>query len=432
MGSVFRAKYKYKGSERQTETWYIAYADSNGKWIRKRAGVTKEQAKDALRKAEMDVLNEKNGLPTFSTSVTKLADLLNGYIEARRQRTRGDYPKQVRKDLGRLFTFCRVQFLKQLTPALVEKYISHCMDGGLAAATANRTLTRLKAMLNWAVRTQVIPYNPILGVQRAQGEKRRIRRALSEDEISRLLLAALEGPQRRGLRRYQNRPRKDGSFKPADIPTEVYEQWIDEGRNNVLAYRIMIETGLRLNEARSLTWDDLDLHAGNLTTRPHWEGNKNGKQETLPIAPGLLNELRIWRDDHPGAENLPVVKLSSRALRCFNEDLLKAGIAKRVRVPDAKGKMKWRIEKRDASGRVVDLHALRHTFGTRLGRMPGIDPKSVQTLMRHSDPRLTFGVYVHSDKARLSAAVALLPSITVAPTQRHTSKGEPGSSKSTG
>ena len=73
---------------------------------------------------------------------------------------------------------------------------------------------------------------------------------------------------------------------------------------------------------------------------------------------------------------------------------------------------KWKIDKRDAAGRVLDLHALRHTFGTRLGRMPGVDPKSVQTLMRHSDPRLTFGIYVHSDKARLQAAVAALPSLT--------------------
>ena len=31
--------------------------------------------------------------------------------------------------------------------------------------------------------------------------------------------------------------------------------------------------------------------------------------------------------------------------------------------------------------------------------------------MRHSDPRLTFGVYVHSDKARLKAAVEALPGL---------------------
>jgi hypothetical protein len=38
-----------------------------------------------------------------------------------------------------------------------------------------------------------------------------------------------------------------------------------------------------------------------------------------------------------------------------------------------------------------------NTLCTTLGRMPGVDPKSVQTLMRHSDPRMTFGAYVYSD-----------------------------------
>jgi len=33
-----------------------------------------------------------------------------------------------------------------------------------------------------------------------------------------------------------------------------------------------------------------------------------------------------------------------------------------------------------------------------------VDPTSVQTLMCHSDPLMTFGVYVHSDKSRLVAA----------------------------
>ena len=190
---------------------------------------------------------------------------------------------------------------------------------------------------------------------------------------------------------------KDGTYKALDIPLEVQAKWADEGRNNVLAYRILVETGLRKSEARSLTWADIDLEAGTLTTRPQWEGNKNGKEETLPLTPGLLDVLRSWRVAHTGPVTEPVVKISDRLLRCFNEDIVAA-----------------QITKKDSAGRVVDLHSLRHTFGTRLGRTPGVDPKSVQTFMRHSDPRMTFGVYVHSDKDRLKAVAALLPSIEIA------------------
>jgi site-specific recombinase XerD len=61
---------------------------------------------------------------------------------------------------------------------------------------------------------------------------------------------------------------------------------------------------------------------------------------------------------------------------------------------------------------VFDLHAPRHTFGTRL-IAAGADIKTVQALMRHSTPVLTLGIYVHSDRARLRQAVEQLPAIEV-------------------
>jgi site-specific recombinase XerD len=62
------------------------------------------------------------------------------------------------------------------------------------------------------------------------------------------------------------------------------------------------------------------------------------------------------------------------------------------------------------AGSTVDLHALRHTYGTRLVAS-GVDIKTVQTLMRHSSPILTLGIYVHADKNRLRQAVEKLPAI---------------------
>ena len=54
--------------EKQTEAWYIEYGDASVRWMRRKAGITREQAQDALRKAESDVLNEKNGLPVHKAS----------------------------------------------------------------------------------------------------------------------------------------------------------------------------------------------------------------------------------------------------------------------------------------------------------------------------------------------------------------------------
>ncbi|GMV83684.1 MAG: hypothetical protein AMXMBFR7_48680 [Planctomycetota bacterium] len=73
---MFKPKYAWTKAdgtrvEKITEAWYIEYTDATGRWIRRKAGITKEQAQDALRKAEADVLAEKNGLPT-----QRLGDML--------------------------------------------------------------------------------------------------------------------------------------------------------------------------------------------------------------------------------------------------------------------------------------------------------------------------------------------------------------------
>jgi integrase len=80
-------------------------------------------------------------------------------------------------------------------------------------------------------------------------------------------------------------------------------------------------------------------------------------------------------------------------LRGFNLDLKAAG-----------------IPKRDAQGRTVDVHCLRHTFVTLLARN-GVSPSVAQKLMRHSDIRLTMNTYTHLELADTAGAVAALPTV---------------------
>jgi len=65
MGRVYQPKYAWtngKGEriERTTKAWYIEYFH-NGRTIRRKAGITKDQARDALRKVDSDILAERNG-----------------------------------------------------------------------------------------------------------------------------------------------------------------------------------------------------------------------------------------------------------------------------------------------------------------------------------------------------------------------------------
>ena len=55
----------------------------------------------------------------------------------------------------------------------------------------------------------------------------------------------------------------------------------------------------------------------------------------------------------------------------------------------------------DATGRVVDMHSLRHGYIQTLCQS-GVPLKTLQGLARHADPKTTFNIYVHvteSDKA---------------------------------
>jgi hypothetical protein len=79
--------------------------------------------------------------------------------------------------------------------------------------------------------------------------------------------------------------------------------------------------------------------------------------------------------------------------KVFSRDLAAAGIAKR-----------------DARGRVVDVHALRHTFGTHLCRA-GVPLRTAQAAMRHSDPKLTANVYTDPQLLDVAGAISHLPDL---------------------
>jgi hypothetical protein len=58
--------------------------------------------------------------------------------------------------------------------------------------------------------------------------------------------------------------------------------------------------------------------------------------------------------------------------------------------------------------RYLDFHALRASFISALAEA-GIGPKELQELARHSDPRLTLGVYTQTTPKQLAGAVGKLP-----------------------
>src|SRR5207248_519296 len=70
------------------------------------------------------------------------------------------------------------------------------------------------------------------------------------------------------------------------------------------------------------------------------------------------------------------------------------------------------IPKRDEWGRTIDVHALRHSHASHLSAV-GVAPRVAQASMRHSDLKLTMGVYTDETLLRVRDAQAALPALPV-------------------
>src|SRR5262245_59183062 len=91
--------------------------------------------------------------------------------------------------------------------------------------------------------------------------------------------------------------------------------------------------------------------------------------------------------------DMPVFDVPSRLVKILNRDLRLAG-----------------IPKRDDRGRTLDVHALRHTFGTLLSK-GGVAPRTAQAAMRHSDIKLTMNVYTDPKLLDVRGALDALPAL---------------------
>jgi integrase len=76
------------------------------------------------------------------------------------------------------------------------------------------------------------------------------------------------------------------------------------------------------------------------------------------------------------------------------------------------------IVKRDERNRVVDVHALRVTFGTYLSAA-GVPLRTAQAALRHSKPELTANIYTDPKLLDIAGAINALPALALPPKDVH-------------
>ena len=425
-----------------SEAWYARYNDADGIDRRVSTGCRDE---NAARKVLSDILADVEkitaGIITPNEAATArhaerhLRDHLRDHLDhLSRKRVRGRkvsprYRQNVKSRLKRLFRECRFLRLTDIGREAVEKWLDLAEDQGMAPATRNEYLTTISAFCNWAIKTNRMTKNPVAGIGKAdiQSDRRRVRRALTVDEVGRLLQAARLRPIAELGRKTKLLPEEDrcgrSSWTYVPLTAENLDYCYSEGlklledreqrravlehlgRERALFYLLAVLTGLRRKELASLTVGQVHLDA---VPSPfldlHGQDAKNGRGACIPLRKDVVNELR----EHLGNDELSLdTRLFSHPpkIRVFDADLQASG-----------------IPKRDERDFVVDIHALRHTFGTHLSAV-GIRPRTAMAAMRHSRIDLTMNYYTDPVLLDIAGAVEALPDFAGGQDEGRAAKG---------
>ena len=312
----------------------------------------------------------------------------------------------------------------------------------MGARTRNSYLVALRTFCNWCVERDRLPFNPLAKLDRAdeRSDRRRQRRALTEAELCRLLIVARLRPLAEYGRETMTREpssnaergkRKRGASwtykaltfdelnaavgraheRLKDSP-EFIAQQERLGQERELIYKLAVTTGLRKNEIASLTVGQLDLDGDCPQVTLYAADEKNRQGNSIPLRQAVADELREWVSNSGAGTR-------HNTLSIFNRGESDTSAASKLfNVPDDLSKVFERdrtvagIAKSDDRGRTVDVHALRHTFGTMLSKA-GVSPRVAQAAMRHSSLELTMNVYTDPRLLDVQGAVESLPEFSV-------------------
>ena len=170
------------------------------------------------------------------------------------------------------------------------------------------------------------------------------------------------------------------------------------------------ELGLDKGELASLTVGQIDFGGPVAYAILNAADEKNRQVSSIPLRVDLAAELSAWLEErleelreHARVVGRPIPARLPANTPLFNVPSWLARILDRdLAVAD--------IPKRDERNRVVDVHALRVTFGTHLCAA-GVPLRTAQAAMRHSKPELTANVYTDPKLLDVAGAINALPAL---------------------
>jgi integrase len=394
---VFKKPYrKLNGDVEALKRWYVEIRDHNGTPQRIAAFTDKAASEEIGRKLERLVATKIAG-GVLDQSMSRWLEALPQSLKERlndiglldRSAVAGTKPlldhlaefraslsdkgnTQAHVDLvhlraKRVCELSGFRLWSDISASAVERTLAELRKGkeSLSAQTSNFYLKAFQQFCKWMVRERRAGQSPVEFLQgvNARTDRRHDRRELTVPELLGLLAAT----------------RKAGAVFGV------------KGPERALLYQFAAESGLRSNELRSLTTASFDFEGLTVTTAA--KSTKNRRESVLPLKPDTAKAIQaLFFGKQPGdvAFKMPSKYNVSKMIR---RDVEAAG-----------------LPYKDAAGRFVDFHALRHTYCTNLMSTCG-NVKVAQALARHSDVNLTMR-YAHAAKPDQTNAIRGLPDLS--------------------
>jgi integrase len=186
------------------------------------------------------------------------------------------------------------------------------------------------------------------------------------------------------------------AIDPATIPTiEQVNQILEytDKNNDKFMYvliSVLIKTGIRIGEARALTFANVKNNHLYICQNADIKGNitapKNGLSRTVPVPVSLINLLQEWR-----------------RTTNFNRttDFVFASIEGHV-ISDATVRSRLKkVYAQMGNGDWWPFHAFRHAYATQMLTVLNADVRKLQKWLGHAKPSITLNVYAHHIDALL-------------------------------
>ena len=381
MATIIKRRYSVKLPSGQTvqktcEHYTVQYRDPAGKIKRVKGYKDKSATKQLAAKIELAIARGEQFMvdPHRESKAKPIAGHVADYLADLRAAGRDPmYIYNAERRLKLLNLACDWRSLADVEPNSFLRWreLERTSDrkgrgrtqAGLSATTLNQFLDTCRAFMNWSAATGRVAGVPmgnrvvsivLAGIAKAEGEKRRKRRALTDEQVTALL--AVAGPARS------------------------------------LIYRVGWTTGLRRQEIDDLKWGDLRLSAIRPYVQLRAETTKARRGDRLELPQSLAEALRAVKpaDAKDGARAFPDRVPS---IEQWKADLAAAG-----------------IPYKDDMDRQADFHGgTRKTLCNRMHRA-GVPLAAAMRRMRHTDARLTMVDYADDDG--IGAEMAVLPELT--------------------